>query len=292
MPRYYYSQRKNKNGSKISFGILKDLVINIFDDFRRRGYFDQYFGYDCIDQGTVPGLSGEDIASFVLRKTKNHALWPIEDNRKSWRVDDLFDFIEFTFDCISKPLPQDAYYHQFGDCGWHYKFFNKQDGQLEYKQEMCDVLSDYASGYALSVSGEIISLPEAGLDNLINKASLPENTPTTLVEKIEHAKNKFLRYNSSILERQEAVRALADCFEILKPKLVKVLTSNDEKDLFNIANNFSIRHLNNKQKDKYDKNIWLSWMFYFYLATLHASLRLINERIKKYNVLCPSQKST
>jgi len=52
--------------------------------------------------------------------------------------------------------------------------------------------------------------------------------------------------------------------------------------LFNIANNFSIRHANEKQKNSYDKNIWYSWMFYFYIATIHALLR-IKERaeIKK-----------
>jgi len=57
---------------------------------------------------------------------------------------------------------------------------------------------------------------------------------------------------------------------------------NGVMPLFNIANNFSIRHANEKQKNSYDKNIWYSWMFYFYIATIHALLR-IKERaeIKK-----------
>ena len=51
------------------------------------------------------------------------------------------------------------------------------------------------------------------------------------------------------------------------------LTSNDEKDLFNIANSFGIRHCNDKQKTDYDSALWLSWMFYYYLATVHVLLR-------------------
>ena len=31
----------------------------------------------------------------------------------------------------------------------------------------------------------------------------------------------------------------------------------------------------------YDKNIWLSWMFHFYLATLHASLRLMKRKLNE-----------
>jgi hypothetical protein len=44
---------------------------------------------------------------------------------------------------------------------------------------------------------------------------------------------------------------------------------------FNIANNFCIRHLNENQKDNYDKSIWYSWKFYLYLSTIHTVLRLI-----------------
>ena len=49
----------------------------------------------------------------------------------------------------------------------------------------------------------------------------------------------------------------------------------DEGDLFNIVNNFGIRHHNDAQKTQYDKPIWYSWMFYYDLATIHAAVRLI-----------------
>jgi hypothetical protein len=66
--------------------------------------------------------------------------------------------------------------------------------------------------------------------------------------------------------------------EFIRPEIEKNISSKDESDLFNIVNNFGIRHHNTKQKTNYDRNIWLSWMFYYYLATLHACLRIIKKQ--------------
>jgi len=95
---------------------------------------------------------------------------------------------------------------------------------------------------------------------------------------VEAAILKFRRYRSSIDDRKEAVRSLADVLEFLRPQLKEVLSSKDEGDLFNIANNFAIRHHNPSQKAQYDQSIWLSWIFYFYLATIHAGIRLIKRK--------------
>jgi hypothetical protein len=66
--------------------------------------------------------------------------------------------------------------------------------------------------------------------------------------------------------------------EYLRPEAKTVLLSSDEGDLFALANNFGVRHHNLRQKTDYDKPIWLSWMFYYYLATIHAVTRLIDRR--------------
>ena len=58
------------------------------------------------------------------------------------------------------------------------------------------------------------------------------------------------------------------------------MDKKDEDAIFTIANKFHIRHSNPEQMKEYDKDIWYSWMFYFYLSTIHTLLRLI-ERQKK-----------
>jgi CRISPR/Cas system CSM-associated protein Csm5 (group 7 of RAMP superfamily) len=56
-----------------------------------------------------------------------------------------------------------------------------------------------------------------------------------------------------------------------------VISKKDESDLFKIANEFGIRHPKKNQKQDYDKAIWYNWMFYYYLATIHACLKLIKK---------------
>lgn len=51
------------------------------------------------------------------------------------------------------------------------------------------------------------------------------------------------------------MRNLADILEYCKPKIKTLISKKDEKDLFNIANNFGIRHLNEKQKTDYDHSL-------------------------------------
>jgi len=59
------------------------------------------------------------------------------------------------------------------------------------------------------------------------------------------------------------------------------MLQGDEADLFNIANNFTIRHLNEKQKGNYDSALWHSWMFYLNLSTIHVIVRLMARKARE-----------
>lgn len=153
----------------------------------------------------------------------------------------------------------------------HWHTFNKAEGQEEFVQKVNDVLSSYIGRFELSPTGEVLRRAEAGFEPIF-EAKVPTKDDN-IKKKIDEAVLLFRRHGSTVENRRRAVRELADVLEYLRKQVQSVLTEKDEKDLFNIANNFSIRHHNDKQKTKYDAAIWLSWMFYFYLATIHALLR-------------------
>ncbi len=132
----------------------------------------------------------------------------------------------------------------------------------------------YIYRYELSEKGEILTKPDAGFEKIF-EADIPSNDKS-VTERIDSAVLQYRRHGSTIDDRREAVRNLADVLEYLRPKVKSILTKQDEIDLFNLANNFGIRHHNEKQKTNYDKALWLSWMFYYYLATIHVLLRKID----------------
>lgn len=274
--REYYSTRTGKNpaGKRLDLSALKGLFMAVYEGFERRGYFQEAFGYYCIDAQDVPGTAGPDVEAYVLLKLRKSNMWPIGTECGRYKEDDLFDVVELLYDEVSKPTG--GSYHSYGDCGWHYSEFDKGAGQEEFENRINELLGDYGEGYELS-NGEILSLAEPGMEGLL-EAELPPFEGGDMGTRVDRAILKFRRYRSSTNDKHEAVRALADVLEFLRPELKHVLIKKDEGDLFNIANNFAIRHHDKRQKTEYDESIWLSWMFYFYLATIHAGIGLINRQ--------------
>lgn len=271
--RKYYSIRTGRNPrTDLDPEILRRLFLAVFQDFQRREYFVEAFGFACVDQGDIPGTLGPDLDAAFVRHLRKTEIWPIPERCATYSEDDLFDVVEFLFDHISKPV--NGWFHDYSACGMHWNEFDSEAAKREYAAEINDILSDYKPGYMLSTQGEVLLIPEAGFEHLIG-ANLPQHDPANVEHLVRDAISKFRRSRASLSERRDAIRDLVAVLEFLRPQLKEVLLSNDESDLFNIANNFGIRHHRPDQKTDYDEAIWYSWMFYYYLATIHACVRLI-----------------
>ena len=68
--------------------------MGIYQEFLRQGYFQQAYGFDCVDAGRIYGTLGSDISVFFYRKLKKRDIWPIEDMIAQYSESDLFDVIE------------------------------------------------------------------------------------------------------------------------------------------------------------------------------------------------------
>lgn len=274
--RPYFSVRTGKHptGGRLDLDGLKRLFLAAFLQLEADGYFQEMFGFECVDAGEIPGSVGRDIEAFFFRKLRKQGLWPIEPFIQTYSEDDLFDVIELLHDCVSKGVGGN--YHSWNDCGWHYSTFDAQAGQNDYRVAINDILAEYRPGHRLTSDGELVALPPAGLGDL-EEAPQPPGDAQAVQARVDAARDKFRRRGSTMDERRDAVRDLADVLEFLRPQAKAVLASKDEADLFNLANNFGIRHHNAGQKTDYDPAIWLSWAFYYYLATIHAVTRLIEK---------------
>ena len=57
MTKAYYSQRTgaNPHPDGLPLGDIVQLFVSMYDQLRADGYFDEAFGFDCVDAGEIQG---------------------------------------------------------------------------------------------------------------------------------------------------------------------------------------------------------------------------------------------
>ncbi|BCM88063.1 hypothetical protein [Methylobacterium indicum] len=273
MTKRFYSTRigKNQNLHGFEFSDIRDIFRSIYLELEKDGYFAEALGFECVD-GDIPGKIRDPSRDMFVNIRKDK-LWPIHFASQYYEEDDLFDVIEYLHSVVSKPLK--GTYHQHNDCGMHWHEFDKIAGQNEFREKINSLLDLYKNKFELSKEGEVLQRPEDGLERIFNADIPVEDRP--IKDRVTAAILRYRRHGSTIDDRRHAVRDLADVLEFIRPKMEGIITKKDESDLFNIANNFGIRHHNEKQKTEYDDAAWLSWIFYLYLSTIHLVMRKLGE---------------
>lgn len=267
--RKYYSNRNNQRDVTIEDIYIK--FCGVFNFFKDKNYF-----YQNLDiSHSISDFANQKAIMFL-----GHNIFPIEewDNKK---ITDnyIFDTIEFLFDNISKPGERQRLTTETGFNYTDYVDYDEQTAQNEFRKYIDNILNDYKDGFVLTKDGEILSNGSKELSLILDANVINydyENVDSIVKKAIKKWRNRELNLD----ERKEAIILMANVFEWLKKqdKLKKVLNKKDNSVIFNIANNFSLRHHNPDQIQNYDQDIWYSWIFHFYLATYHAVIRLI----KKY----------
>ena len=272
----YYAERNGLvSRQSIDFSVFKKLFLLVYKRLKNEFYFREATGYECVDEGEMTGIWGDDVGTFIYVKTWLLNVWPIEDNIGDYDETTLFTLIEFFYDYVSEP--QSRRYHDWDNCGWHTWDYDKQKGKERYIDDLDKILMDYKGGYKLSKDGEILEIAPTVLKPLVEELIETDN-PDNIDSRIHLALSKYSRYNANIDDKKESVRTLADVLEYLRKGDIKLLKS-DDSDLFNLINNFDIRHHNQMQKGDYDKDVWYDWMFYTFLASIYALLKLNDKKL-------------
>jgi len=283
-PRRYFSERHGRGpkAQPLPFESIRRLVITVFDDFRERGYLQEAFGVECVDDETY-GTVGPNPGAYFLRAIVRENIWPYWKRTwvlgapaysDEWDADTLLDVVEVLHDLVSNPIS--GFYHEHNGCGMDYNIFNRTVGQDEFRKELNAVLRLNDPPYEMDGLGQIVESAPEEFHQLL-AAPVPLGTEHDLVTvKIDAAVARFRTRGASLDDRRHAVRDLADVLEALRPNIGDTMLSADEKALFHLANGFAIRHNNRDQRGDYDRVTWLRWAFYVYLATIHAVLRIRN----------------
>jgi hypothetical protein len=265
----YYSRRNKPE--PISIGELHMRVSALIDEFINNDFFKEKLGitettsnFDSINRKSVTQIG------FQVFPIKSWLISQIEKNR-------IFDTLEFLYQFVSEPsnwepMVDETNYHYYD-----YSTYNSRKGKKLFIEEVNHIISAFEDGFELTKDGEILFKGDDS-QNFIEteyQSYKIEDVDPLIKKAIKQWKNR----NQSLDEKKQAIINLANVFEFLKKEgtLEEVLNSKDTRDLFNIANNFSIRHYNKLQKTDYDTEIWYDWIIQFYLATCTTTLKLINK---------------
>lgn len=254
----------------VAFNRFHAAVLALVDDFEKAGWFAKHFGQECLEDRWVGGMSGS-LPAYILRSTGLELDWPIE-HTVELDEPEIFTLVEFLFDHASEPV--NGYFHGWNGCGMHWEQFHDRGGREHWRDQVNLILETYGRGFHMSEVGQIQVLGEPGLARL-HQAPIPSTSePDRFEAMVEKARDRFLRWSADPHERRIALGELAHALEALRSEAKTHMMSEDERRLFEIANQFSIRHNNAVQRSEYNKAIWHSWFFYLFLSTCHLLLRL------------------
>lgn len=260
---------------------LRKQLKGIYNYFEAQKYFAEWAGYACVDarNGWAAGTAGDDIGAAVFVAVERDDLYPIdptgENTYQPWSEDQVFDMVQFLGTVISKPT--ETYYHSWNECGHHPTAFDRQAGLDEYRAMVNRALARYGDGWELRDDLSIAELPPNGMTTLV-AATVPPSLDVESRRRVEAAVEKYRRRGATRGDRRDAVRDLGDVLERYRQQ-AKTILGKTESDLFNILNNFDIRHNNELQKADYD-SIFMSGLFYHYLNMIHVLAHMLERRQK------------
>ena len=282
VPRQYYSQRRNPR-PEVSLKPAQTTTeyAEVIAGLARTGYFGDAFGSACVDDPRDPAEQAQKQLSRLL--ATDSPMWPLAgDNEEltgveqNWSEDLFFDVIEALHDLVARP--RSRFWHDYGE-EWDYQDFARAPGQAVYRWKVNELLARSEIPLQLADSGSdcgrlVRALGDAR-DDLVRRAlQSPEPKVHDLVD---HAVAQFRGRDATFLAKREATKTLADVLEHRRRLLNDVLFKKDEDALFQIANHFEIRHINERQKSDYDP-AFLDWIFWWYLATIELTDRLLDRQ--------------
>jgi len=259
----------------LTLGELYWKLQNLYLMFRDKDFFKEKAG---ILQHDIPKAIEHEAAVAL-----NFQPFPITKwSQENITEDHVFDVLEFLYDRVSKPGDMVNKTSNTGFEHWDYEDYDSEAGQKEFRDKANAFLAEYKTGFELSKDGIIQAIGTHGLQHILDAEIVPYDE-RNVDSKVRNAIAKWRNRDLSLSEKKAAIRELADVFEWLKKtkNLGAVLDGKDESAIFDLANNFGIRHHNPAQKTNYDPVIWYSWIFHFYLATYHAAIRLLIKKEKR-----------
>lgn len=266
----YRSQRGREATPTVSDTSTVARFVSLVADLDERGYFERSFKKDCVDDPRTL-----DPSVLIEEELGVADLWPLAAERLNDDADLFLDVIEVLGEFVAAPTNRHG--HSYGGCGWHHQDFRIPMGRDIYYWQVNRLLDRATIHLRLATSGEdrgrLVETNGDARDDLV--AATVEGASEAARSPIEHAISLFRRRGSTVEDKRSACTALAGVLEFRRTLLKTELFRRDEAALFQIANEFDVRHRTESQKGDYDP-VFLDWIFWWYLGTIELTDRIIS----------------
>jgi hypothetical protein len=246
--------------------------VALVSDFMANGYLDSTLPQGCVDDTAyVP-----NPADVIEERLDIPGLWPLRESLP-WDDDTWFGLIEVFHDLVARPRYR--IWHDWNECGWHWSEFAIEPGRLLYRWKVNQLLERCGIRLRLASEGEdvgrLVSVTEDSRDDLLE--SLITGPDGSINDRIRHAVALFRGRAATTEEKRSAVLVLAGVLEERRTLLKDALLRKDEGALFQIANEFAVRHQTESQKADYDP-AFLDWIFWWFAATIELTNRVLDRQ--------------
>ncbi|MEO3750793.1 hypothetical protein [Streptomyces sp. B6B3] len=272
-PRPYWPQRHD-SGLSHDGSTPRDSrrdFTRIIREFADNGYLVEAFGEECVDDpDELP-----DASEVIDQRLGIPDLWPLAP--ESWDQDTFYGLVEVFHDLVSRPRMRR--FHSYNACGWHHSEFHNGPARALYRWRVNNLLREAGIGYELAVEGEdlgrLVGVTDVARSQLMHRA-LSDSAPD-ITGRIRHAIALFRGRDTSAESKRSAIVTLAGILEERRSLIKEKVGRPDEGALFEIANRYDLRHRRTDQRGNYDE-AFLDWIFWWYLATVELTNRLIASR--------------
>jgi hypothetical protein len=283
IPRSLFRERQRSvSGEVLSVEACTDRLAKLLGELVHLGYFEGAFGSTCSDSDDDSNVAGQ---RWLAERLDLHdiALWPLHawadgspvvgSVHRAWAEDVLFDVLEALDEVVARP--RQRHWHSYHR-EWDYSGYSRTAGQAVYRWRVNELLDRSTLNLRLAVEGHDAGLLVQATD--LSRQDLLVRTLGTPAlsdrDDVAHAVQLFRSRAATREARRSAVVALAGVLERRRAHTKAVLRRRDEGALFQLANEFDLRHRDPAQRNDYD-DAFLDWVFWWYLATIELTDRLL-----------------
>jgi hypothetical protein len=161
-----------------------------------------------------------------------------------------------------------------------YSHFARTPGQILYRWNVDQLLERYGADLRLAAAGEdkgrLVHAADDDREALVEQAVQTPNPRDR--QAVRHAIALFRSRGADRESKLSATVTLVGLLEERRALIKTELLGQDEGALFQIANQFAIRHRRADQHGDYP-DAYLDWMFWCYLATVELTDRIVASQI-------------